>query len=619
MPTWNGSSADVAWIQGTFTMLSDYWGYPVGIAWWEDVQIPRGATILSATLTHGSPREGSGQFGLIAHDSQPEPTTGTSSQWTTAPVVGEMWADGSTSDVAAMVQAVVDRPGWASGNNIAFRGTTGAWRHSSPSLTIVWEDPTQEIDPVVVTGHARVSEVLSVDTAVNPALVVAHARVSAAEIVAPRAVYVNPLDAHARVGQASLAGTGAAPYVQVAGVPTAAAEVPSPTLSRTLPPDPPPTPWRRLVEDPAYHEALSARERRTTSRTEIISPSGAVLARLGGAGATHPGALSGTVTCDGRTSIRWTCDLVLDNPDLMPSRPGDLLHPLSHNRVRIWWGIWLPDGTLGEIPVGTYHPDQTPTSDDGATLGVVIRGSSAVAEIKRARWDVALDLSDLTISDAIAAILTDRAPWVTVAVTPTSQKVPTAYEPGEPGGDPWADVERLAAAAGMVAYEDRMGVVRVDPRPTPSTPRATFVEGAGTSLLELPTVEVDLDHLVNRVTVASASPDVDPPVSATVSDDDPSSPLWVGLGHLYSKRVENAIITTEAAARTMAANILADRAPVVTVQAMIHPHPHLDPYDTVAIGRARAGVAGDHSLVAWTLGLAPGDEMNITATTRKEL
>ena len=164
-----------------------------------------------------------------------------------------------------------------------------------------------------------------------------------------------------------------------------------------------------------------------------------------------------------------------------------------------------------------------------------------------------------------------------------------------------------------------MGIIRVDPRPTVGAPRAEFVEGDGTALVELSSVETDLDWVLNKVTVASASPDVDPPVTGVATDDDPSSPLWVGHGHLYTRRIENAIITTQQAAETMARNILADRAPVATVQAAVVPHPHLDPGDTVSIGRARAGATGAYSLVSWSLTLGPDGDMQITATSRKEM
>lgn len=643
MTVWSGTTPEFGkWTASTGAWSSPFAGMQVTYVDWssgnyggvrfDGVAVPRGVTILSATLTiTGSYNTGVPFVSLFALDDAPALATGQQSTTRTSPEVQASATSSSVLTVTGLgpqVQQVIDRAGWSAGNALAFffRAATTAGNMETRQLAVFtleveYQEPVQYLTPARVAASARTLGPLVITSAVTTAGAVrAFARTLRPDVVAPVSLAASTVTALAAAVPPAVTGTGDAPPLHVTGPVTATGRVLLPTLARTVPPDPPPVPWERLIEDPAYYEALAARDRRVSSRAEIISPDGAVVARLGGPDPTHPGALSGAVTCDGGASIRWTCDLVLDNPDLLPSGPYDLLSPFSFNRIRLWWSIRLRDGRLGEIPVGTYYPDLTPVSDDGARVGIVIHGSSAVAEVKRARWDRALDLSGMTISEAIVAILTDRAPWAQIAVTPTTTRVPKSYEPGAPGEDPWEDVEALADAAGMVAYDDRMGVIRVDPRPVPGPPQALFVEGPGTSLVELSSVATDKDWVVNKVTVASASPEVDPPVTGVAVDDDPASPLGRAYldGHLYSRRVENAIVTTRAQAETMARNILADRAPVTTASAVVHPAPHLDPGMTVSLGRARAGLGGSFTLTSWSLDIAADDLMSITATTRRE-
>ena len=111
------------------------------------VAVPQGATIDSATLTlkKDAPNSIAGSWGVlkgVAADNAPAwTTTGPSSASKTTQSVSIV--DGATQnyDVAAIVQAIVNRSGWASGNALAFAGdptgTTGlmAWIDYSVSTT----------------------------------------------------------------------------------------------------------------------------------------------------------------------------------------------------------------------------------------------------------------------------------------------------------------------------------------------------------------------------------------------------------------------------------------------------------------------------------------------------
>jgi len=233
-------------------------------------------------------------------------------------------------------------------------------------------------------------------------------------------------------------------------------------------------------------------------------------------------------------------------------------------------------------------------------------------------WDTALDLGGMTIDQAIATIVNDRAPWLKVAITPTEHTVGEDYEPGEPGTDPWEDIQALADAADMIVGVDRVGVLRLEPNPGVGPPVADFSEGPKTRLMGLPQVQTPVEYL-NSVTVASADPDVQPPVTGTWRNEDTSIPLGraLSMGRLYHKRIENSIVTTKAQAETFARNYGTNRSSTIQVQLAHLPHPHLNGGDTITINRAQAGVVGDHTVTAWELGTRPGSLQVSTAETRK--
>ena len=105
---------------------------------YQDVDIPQGATITSASITFTRQAAGSGSPILVftghAVDDTPvfvhestdagitsRPTTSASVDWSTP-----AWTTTTitTPDLAAIVQEIVDRPGWASGNALGFTITS---------------------------------------------------------------------------------------------------------------------------------------------------------------------------------------------------------------------------------------------------------------------------------------------------------------------------------------------------------------------------------------------------------------------------------------------------------------------------------------------------------------
>jgi len=602
------------------------------------VAVPQGVEIVSASLTYtivsGSPNINGTRTEVLALavDDAPAPNATPASTPTIGPTEGLVGAT-RTFDVTSLVQSVVSRPGWSAGNAITFLarqlfGVTVAFAYNGSAdatlLTIEWERPVQELNAVTVAVPVTVGGIEFTYT-VTPATVHVPAMVGAVTVIAPRALYAQPITVAATTGTAAISGTGQAPPLDMAARLHVPVTVGVALLSLTIAPAPPPIPWRRLVESPLYREALDSRQPVTDARVEILSPDGAVIATLGGPDATHPGVVGGSVTCRGGDAIRWECDLTFDNHDLVPLSHHDLLHPLSHNAVRVWWSILLADGTWGEIPVGTYYLDWPSVSDNGdGSVSLTARGADAVAEVKRARYKDPINIGGMPAHDAVRTILEDRAPWATLALTPSTYRLAKDYEAGEPGGDPVDDIMRIAQAAGMEFFADRMGVLTLADQPEPGSAVEAFIEGPGCAMTEI-SASIDLDSLLNSVTVASTVTQDEEgneiePVSAHVQDDDPTSPLWVGRGRVRHRRIEHDYVETEEQARNVARRTLDEhRAAVDQIELITFARPHLDPGDVIAIQADRARITGSRQVTSWSLALGDMSGQRISAAGRRGL
>lgn len=140
------------------------------------LDVPRGALVSSARIQFTVDEASSGAVAIdiyaeaaddaaafsVAADVLSRPATSGSLVWSPAdwPVVGATGPDQQTPDLAALVQEVVDRPGWARGNALVllFEGSGVRVAESfdgsqagAPALTVEWIVSDQEV-PVVDAG-----------------------------------------------------------------------------------------------------------------------------------------------------------------------------------------------------------------------------------------------------------------------------------------------------------------------------------------------------------------------------------------------------------------------------------------------------------------------------------
>ena len=588
-----------------------------------EVAVPRGATINTATITFTRGGSATPALTMCAWDTDhvgvlADPVDKSHPTLTDGSASGL----GSNSyDVAALLQTIVNRTGWASGNGVAFwlnvPSTPAATvTFSSVSLTVDYTTPVILVDgvsapvsgvagavQVVQPVEAQTDTVSTVDGVVdlNPGQA---GTVNAVTATAATVKRIGRLDGTATATTTAVADP--ASTQQVTGTVTGTSTV---TLHVVVPA---PTPWQVAVTLPAWAELLEMTEWTTDARVDVIDAQDTTV--------TLPGLVrSCQVKVDADTHVTWSGSVTV-GVDLLPQSPRDPLHPLAYNRVRPVWMVRMPDGTWQDIPVGTmYVTDIGEVRDDGTDVTVDLTLGDAIELVKTAGWDTGISLGGVEAGEAIRRIILDRAPIVNAQIPTTGFVLPDTWEAGEPGGDPWDDVVKIADAAGLIVGTDRMGVIVARERPTTGRTVADFTEGDGCTVTDISAQTPALD-LKNIVTVVTTSRDVDPPLLGRAEDTDPTSPLFVGRGVKRTLRVQSDTATTQAQVDQLAGQRLADSRSLTTLIELSHrPRPDLDVWDVVTVQRARIGVAGAAQIRAWTLDLAPGSLQKTTLSAPRRL
>jgi len=109
---------------------------------WVQLQVDEVSTDVASLTVRGVAADSTPTFTSAARDVSARPVTGAAVTWTPAPwpTVGDRGPDQRTSEVSTVVQEIVDRPGWASGNALAVvltgtgRRTAEAFESGPPPL-----------------------------------------------------------------------------------------------------------------------------------------------------------------------------------------------------------------------------------------------------------------------------------------------------------------------------------------------------------------------------------------------------------------------------------------------------------------------------------------------------
>lgn len=307
--------------------------------------------------------------------------------------------------------------------------------------------------------------------------------------------------------------------------------------------------------------------------------------------------VDGRVEYDASRRVLRTCQVTLTGD--LPDGPQHPLAP-SGSGLKLW---------RNGLPLGMFVFDKSDVQREGRT--VTIAGYDLSWLISRNRWETPYLIgSGTNLVDAVVAAVRDRLPavwWREASTDDTDVTTPDVVWGEERHNDPWDDILQLAQAAGKRVWFDRDGRLQVarvpDPDETPVL--ASLTVGESVQLLD---VSRTLDgHAYNVVVASGETDDSDTdPVTATVEDDDPSSPSYVGR-YRRPYFLTSGYITTETQARDAAARELAKHIGVgETVQLGVTAMPELDVWDTIAIVDDELHIGGRHVIDRMSLPAGAG-------------
>jgi Domain of unknown function (DUF5047) len=170
--------------------------------------------------------------------------------------------------------------------------------------------------------------------------------------------------------------------------------------------------------------------------------------------------------------------------ELVPRKPGDLLHPDSGNVIRAYRGFKYPNGKFEYAPCGLFLPTPKVQDTDASILITLTATDRSITFIER-KWYKPFKIKHNTpLHIAIEMILRSRTADITlgliegstfkvgpitVGVTPYNTTTTT----------PWVLALQLAATGGMELYFNSDGLPVLAPIPTPLDQEVQLIIEAG--------------------------------------------------------------------------------------------------------------------------------------------
>ncbi|MGV9352277.1 DUF5047 domain-containing protein [Streptomyces misionensis] len=291
----------------------------------------------------------------------------------------------------------------------------------------------------------------------------------------------------------------------------------------------------------------------------------------------------GSVTVDRGNSVRRTCTVTVPDVSLLPMSPMDQL-AVYGARLRILRGIIYGDGSVEAVPLGLFRinsisgdPAFGPVTIDGSGLEAVVADDKFTAPYTtRGATNATAAISNLIQASIPGAVITNRATDATIGTMTWDAQ-----------SDRWAAVQECATAIGAEVYADADGQFVIAELPDLLTaPVAWNVDAGETGVLISANRSFSRDGMYNMV-VASGENTEDnvPPVSATASDTDPTSPTYVsGPFGRVPKFYSSATLTSSTLALNAAQKLLRDSVkPNTTVSLTSLPNPCLEPGDVLRV------------------------------------
>lgn len=337
-------------------------------------------------------------------------------------------------------------------------------------------------------------------------------------------------------------------------------------------------------------------------------------------------ATAGHISLDTTAPIRRTlaCDFAPVTDDgvtsLVPDDDGDGTISVYGTELRVTRGFAYDTpnaetGLLSEtVRWGRFRVTKVTADEDAFGAPIVHVEASDLSWLMTTPLRVPLLITSGTeVGAAFRAIINAKAPGLEMNVADTRFVVPSAMVLSL-DHNPWEEAQKLALVAGCEAFCDVDGTIVM--RPTSLKASSTFVwqfiEGEGAQFAE-PQRILDAADTANVYTVIGNSAGSTGSVRATVFDDDPTSPTYVGkYGEVHhverTPLIDNQSQAAEAAAAGFATSVAAHEETNVKTSCI----PQLDGGDTCQIVRPRLGITNRLAVITkMEQPLASSDQQHI--------
>jgi hypothetical protein len=320
-------------------------------------------------------------------------------------------------------------------------------------------------------------------------------------------------------------------------------------------------------------------------------------------------------TAETRRSFTGTClDLT---GDITPDEPTDLLTPFG-TVLKPYRGVRYADtGAVEVMPLGVFRLSKSNVQDSGGGVSISLEAYDQSRTVARDKFtDVYVIPVGTNIIQAIKDILAntfDDLQYDSITTTLVTTQ-PIVYDVS---ANPWEEAGKLAQSVGCELYFDVDGWVVIAPpvdiNALPS-PDFTYVEGQGTTLLDLDKTFSDEPGYNGLVLTGESPGDELPPVRSVAWDEDPSSATYhLGPYGEVPQFITDQNIKTQEDADATAAQLVRNLLGFsYSLSVTSWTNPALEAGNVVQVERAKSKVSGLFAVDAFNVPLAASGTQSLT-------
>lgn len=323
----------------------------------------------------------------------------------------------------------------------------------------------------------------------------------------------------------------------------------------------------------------------------------------------------GSVPVDRGQAIRRTCTVTGCDPSLIPLTPADELATYGA-RLRIAVGVDYGDGTRELAAVGVFRLDEV--TGDPSFGPVTLTGKSLECIVADDLFTEPYRATG-TVVTAVTALIRRSIP--DAEILPLIGTVTIGARTWDQGGDPWAAVQEIAAAAGAEVFTNGDGVFVIATLPDILTTDPVWTVSAGQGGVYITGSRAMRSAGVHNgvLAIGENTEEGVAPVRWLATDDDPGSPTyWSGPFGRRPTVYSSSTLTSTAAARSAAElRLRAAKAPNASGDFTAMPNPALEPGDVIRVVHPD-GLKELHQAASFTVPLDTGGDFPITTIGAKE-